>query len=45
MQLNQAAIETSLTLKRLDSKSALWIGSDALRELESEAVKKRLKKS
>jgi len=45
MQLNQAAIETSLTLKRLDSKSARWIGSDALRELESEAVKKRLKKS
>jgi len=45
MQLNQAAIETSLTLKRLDSKSARWIGSNALRELESEAVKKRLKKS
>ncbi len=45
IRLNRAAIETSLKLKTLDSKSARWIGSDALRELESEAVKKRLKKS
>lgn len=44
-RLNQAVVETALLMRYMDSKSARWIGSDALRELESEAVRKRLEKS
>jgi 3-methyladenine DNA glycosylase AlkD len=40
--LNALAIETSRELKGSDSSSARWIGSDALRELQSAAVQKRL---
>lgn len=40
--LNQAAVNTALELKTMDSKSARWIAVDALRELNSEAVQKRL---
>ena len=29
-------------IARLDSKAARWIAADAIRELEGEAVKKRL---
>ncbi|MBI2845683.1 MAG: DNA alkylation repair protein [Chloroflexi bacterium] len=40
--LNQAAIKTAEEIQKLDSKSARWIATDALRELKSTAVQKRL---
>ena len=42
-RLNQAAIEAAEEISRIDSRSARWIASDALRELRSEAVQKRLR--
>lgn len=44
LNLNKLAIKTANDIKKLDSKSAKWIASDALRELQSEAIKERLKK-
>ena len=40
--LNKKAIVTANKIQRIDLKSARWIASDALRELTSEAVQKRL---
>lgn len=40
--LNAAAIETAREISGIDSKSARWIASDALRELEGEAVQRKL---
>ena len=40
--LNEAAIRTALSISKKKSKSAKWIASDALRELRSEPVQKRL---
>ncbi len=37
-RLNKLAVKTARDIARLDSKSAKWIGSDALRELTSEKV-------
>ena len=42
--LNKIAIQTAKEIQKIDSKSAKWIASDALRELTSEAVRKRLRK-
>lgn len=42
LNLNQKAVETAREIQRLDAKSARWIASDALRELTSEKVQKRL---
>ena len=42
--LNRAAISTAEEILRLDYKSARWIASDAIKELESDAVQKRLQK-
>jgi 3-methyladenine DNA glycosylase AlkD len=42
--LNRAAITAAKEISQIDSKSARWIASDAIRELESEAVQKRLAK-
>ena len=42
--LNKIAIEAAKEIQKMDSKSAKWIASDAIRELESEAVQKKLKK-
>jgi len=42
--LNKAAIKTAQEIRKIDSPSARWIAADALRELESEAVQKRLRK-
>jgi len=42
--LNKAAIETAKEIRQTESKAARWIASNALRELESEAVRRRLKK-
>jgi len=41
--LNQAALALAEEIQRMDSKAAKWIGSDAVRELKSEAVQKRLR--
>lgn len=40
--LNQKAIPVAEKIAALDSKSARWIAADALRELKSDAVQKRL---
>jgi len=39
--LRQEAIEVALGLQQVESGSARWIGSDALRELTSDAVRRR----
>ena len=41
--LYKAAINLAKEIKQIDSKSARWIASDAIRELESEKVQQRLK--
>ncbi len=41
-QLNRAAIDIAGELAAAESRSARWIGRDALRELQSEAVRTRL---
>jgi 3-methyladenine DNA glycosylase AlkD len=43
LRLNQMAIKTAKEIQGIDSKAAKWIASDALRELASEAVQKRLR--
>lgn len=43
MRLNKEAIKLSEEIKNIDSKSSRWIAGDALRELKSESVQKRLK--
>ena len=40
--LNKKAIETSKEIQKMDSRSAKWIASDAIRELASESVRIRL---
>jgi len=42
INLNRMAIETAKNIKKIDSRAARWIASDALRELAGEAVQKRL---
>lgn len=44
LELNRAAIITAKMIQKMDSKSARWIASDALRELTSATVDKRLRK-
>jgi 3-methyladenine DNA glycosylase AlkD len=41
-RLRRKAIEVALELQQAESKSARWIGSDALRELSDEAVRLRV---
>jgi len=41
--LNNAAVKTAEEIQRMNPKSAKWIASDALRELTSDAVQKRLR--
>jgi 3-methyladenine DNA glycosylase AlkC len=43
IDLNKKAIDTAERIKSRDTKSARWIASDALRELNSEKVLERLK--
>ncbi len=43
LRLNQMAIKTAKEIQRIESKAAKWIASDAIRELTSEAVQKRLR--
>ncbi len=40
--LNRAAVAAAEEIRQLDSKAARWVASNAIRELESEAVQKRL---
>jgi 3-methyladenine DNA glycosylase AlkD len=42
LALNRMAIKTAKEIQGIDSKAAKWIASDAIRELTSEAVRKRL---
>jgi len=44
LNLNEAAINTAKEIKRLDSKAARWVASDAIRELESDAIQSRLRR-
>ena len=44
VHLNKAAIDLAEEIRQMDSKAARWIASDALRELQSENVQKRLRK-
>ena len=43
INLNKKAIKVAKEIKKIDSKSAKWIASDALRELTSDKIQKRLK--
>lgn len=43
-KLNKEAVKTAKRIQKLNLKSAKWIANNALKELESEAVQKRLKK-
>jgi 3-methyladenine DNA glycosylase AlkD len=42
--LNKEAIKVAKEIQGIDSKSARWIASDTIRELESEKVQERLRK-
>jgi len=42
LSLNKAAIKTAKEIQKIDSKAAKWVAADALRELTSKAVQKRL---
>jgi 3-methyladenine DNA glycosylase AlkD len=44
LKLNKMAIKTAKDIQEIDSKSARWIASDAIRELNSERVQNRLMK-
>jgi 3-methyladenine DNA glycosylase AlkD len=44
LNLNKMAIKTAGEIQQIDSRSARWIATDAIRELTSEAVQKRLNK-
>lgn len=43
--LNSRAIRTAEQVERIDSQAARWVARDALRELRSDAVQARLRKS
>ncbi len=45
LKLNVAAIKTAKEIQKMNSSSAKWIAADALRELRSPAVQKRLKRN
>jgi len=42
--LNMAALKAAEEIQHIDSKSARWIAAGAIKELQSEAVQKRLRK-
>jgi 3-methyladenine DNA glycosylase AlkD len=43
LKLNRAAVSTALKIQKTKSGSAKWVASDALRELKSTQVQKRLR--
>ncbi|MFX0163005.1 MAG: DNA alkylation repair protein [Candidatus Hodarchaeota archaeon] len=44
LNLNKKAIETAKEIQKMNSKSAKWVASEAIRELTSEAIQKRLRR-
>ncbi len=42
LNLNRKAIEAAREIQKIDSRSAKWVASDAIRELTSKAVQERL---
>jgi 3-methyladenine DNA glycosylase AlkD len=44
LKLNRAAIQEAGRIHKIDSRAARWIAADALRELKSAAVQKRLQR-
>jgi 3-methyladenine DNA glycosylase AlkD len=44
INLNKEAIKTAKEIQKIDSKNAKWIANDAIRELTSKNVQKRLNK-
>lgn len=44
LSLNRKAIKAAEEIQKIDSRSAKWISSDALRELKSLPVQERLRK-
>ena len=42
-KLNRAAVKLAKDIQRMDSKAARWVAADALRELQSEAIQRRLR--
>ena len=44
VRLNREAIRVAERIRRQDSRAARWIAADALRELKSDAVQKRLRR-
>jgi len=45
LKLNKAAVSTALKIQKMESGSAKWVAADALRELKSPQVQKRLRGS
>lgn len=43
LNLNKSAIKTAKEIQKINSKTAKWIASDALKELQSAAVLKRIR--
>jgi len=41
--LNKESLKAAKDIQKLDSKTAKWIASDAIRELEDPKIQKRLK--
>jgi 3-methyladenine DNA glycosylase AlkD len=44
LKLNRVAIHEAERIRKIDSRSARWIAADALRELRSEVVQRRLRR-
>jgi 3-methyladenine DNA glycosylase AlkD len=44
LSLNKAALNTAREIQKLNSKAARWVAADAIRELESEAVRARFQR-
>lgn len=42
LELNKEALRVAVEIQQINSKAARWIAADAIRELESEAVRKKL---
>jgi 3-methyladenine DNA glycosylase AlkD len=45
LKLNKAAVSTALKIQKMESGAAKWVASDALRELKSPQVQKRLRET
>ena len=42
-KLNRAAVKLAKDIQRMDSKASRWVAADAIRELQSDAVRRRFK--